>query len=780
MIITGSRIATLSGAGAVGSHVLNGPANERIDVLQGCQADLNDMVTDAETHGARYALRHWKVSPKEGMTTADARVVAADLAKEFGADPSRLMIVEHQKPRAGGAGYERHWHVIAPEVDPVAGRVLDSSWMRPRHEKLARIAEERLGHALVPGRWNAAVARAIAEQRPELAERVAAAAQQTRPESGYTAAQHQVAARHGRSMPDDRLAVATAWQGSDSPLAFAAALAEQGISVRAGHKAGTFIAERDGQLIGAIHRLTGEKKEQVSERLAGADFQPVLVPEQPPIDAGNPIFATPVAAQPTPAAEHDQAIPKTTPTVAQTEEAGPTQDATGGAKNTAAHTRGGGGAAPAATETGGTGASLEDVGDGPGPPPGPGASPDERAKWLAKLTAHDDRKAAAWARWIASQKPKAEAPTTINKAPAGENNVDIRKQTETGAEKIRGALYDLGQASQRANKEAEATRSDSNAGNGNDRVPSSARTAGVGNAHGDARAGEPGGRIAARVGDTEGEGRAESDRRIVASHAGGDGKPTQDRGEDRQAFRRLAAQAGLVRGLEQRPDTMAALRRARLELDPAYQARRVAHGRIRSDRMCIAKILATHPHPDPADQDPDAREQREERAARDTHRADRTAQATATGTAVKAAFQNRSPLTWMRNVVLEQFTAKQQQILDAAGYAERNANTRPDDDTLKAARERGRLFAMGARDRTASWEARPDVAVAIEQDRLNQVVDEAAKVGDPAIVRSLKAGDPEAARAIVQSREESYRRIQEALEIRQGIQRPVKQGPPSS
>ena len=214
------------------------------------------------------------------------------------------------------------------------------------------------------------------------------------------------------------------------------------------------------------------------------------------------------------------------------------------------------------------------------------------------------------------------------------------------------------------------------------------------------------------------------------------------------------------------------------------ERRAPAAARLADDRARIERILSTHPHPDPDERDPEARERREERAARDEHTASRTADAAASAAEAKAAFQDRGPLTWLRNVVFGRPTIQQQQALDAAEYAERNANTRPVDGALKVARERGRLLAIGARDRTQAWDAKPDVVVALEQDRLNSIVDEAANVGNQTILRALRQGDPDAARAVILAREEAERSKQEEMERRQGMQRgpgrpkPGTGGPP--
>ena len=137
MIISASRIVTASGSGLLGAHVFSGPRNRSITVVQGSRAELGDMIRDARGRGAKYAVRHYKVSPRQATTPQDALAVAAALGREFGFDPGCGVLVEHGKQRQGGQGFDRHWHFMVPEVDPVRGRVFDAHWMRPATRRSA-------------------------------------------------------------------------------------------------------------------------------------------------------------------------------------------------------------------------------------------------------------------------------------------------------------------------------------------------------------------------------------------------------------------------------------------------------------------------------------------------------------------------------------------------------------------------------------------------------------------------------------------------------------------
>lgn len=273
MIVSATRIRTSRGARAIGAHVFTGAKNERIDLVHGDRADLDDMVADAEGRGCRYAIRHYSISPEQATTREQAMEIIHDLGREFGFDVARAVVVEHQKRRAGAGGFDQHWHVMAPEFDPVSGRVMSDKWMRPRHEKIARCAEMRLGHQIVIGRWNAAVERRLrADGRDAEADRITSLVGRDRPCSAFTANAHQMTQRAGRSLPNDRALIKDAWQRADSGRAFVAALADAGLTIRHGDKKAVYVIERDGSLVGAADRLVGKKRADVASRLVSVDL----------------------------------------------------------------------------------------------------------------------------------------------------------------------------------------------------------------------------------------------------------------------------------------------------------------------------------------------------------------------------------------------------------------------------------------------------------------------------------------------------------------------------
>lgn len=168
MIISATRIRTASGHRPLADHVWRAEGNEEVIIIRGSELDLPAMVTSARRAGMRYAIRHLHVSPGEPMTDDEALEIVCDLAEEFGFHPAAAIVVRHEKPRrvahdliTGAQGVPVHWHVLVPEVDPVTLRALDSSWMHPRHERIARAAELRLQHRVIKGRFNTSVLRAL-------------------------------------------------------------------------------------------------------------------------------------------------------------------------------------------------------------------------------------------------------------------------------------------------------------------------------------------------------------------------------------------------------------------------------------------------------------------------------------------------------------------------------------------------------------------------------------------------------------------------------------------
>ncbi|WP_372623177.1 hypothetical protein [Falsiroseomonas sp.] len=267
------------------------------------------MVEMARAGRHPYAIRRFHISPGEPTTDTEARAVVTALAAEFGFDPEGAVLVRHRKrrrvkydPILGTQGFEVHWHLIVPEVDPVTGRVLDSRWMYLRHELVARGAELRLLHQVTKGRFNTVVLAAFeARDDARSARRLREAGIEEGPPAyaAYTARQRRRLERRQADPQGEALdlpmlvrRLAKAWAvHAPNPPALVAALRREGLRLR--HPADPPPAERDGRpiapppttvaagwvvdawdgrakqayVLGAAHMLLREPRARVAEAL---------------------------------------------------------------------------------------------------------------------------------------------------------------------------------------------------------------------------------------------------------------------------------------------------------------------------------------------------------------------------------------------------------------------------------------------------------------------------------------------------------------------------------
>ncbi|MCP1227774.1 hypothetical protein [Acetobacter fabarum] len=260
MIVKESRIKTRSGAGALSRHVLHGAKNEAIRVLAGSDWLMRDAMREARREGLTYGLRHIAFNPDDTMTDDQLSDFARRLCEELHADPEHLTLVVHQKDGS------THGHLILPEWQ--GNHVLESRFTWMRLEKVARLEEIRLGHALVPGRHDRAIAKALRrEGHHQAAEQVAAlipAPESTKPRAAYTSQARRMTERQGLDLPTMKKLVSALWSQSDGVKSFRAALAEHGLTMREGDRKDTrpgahIIVKNDGTLIGSFTRLTKVK-----------------------------------------------------------------------------------------------------------------------------------------------------------------------------------------------------------------------------------------------------------------------------------------------------------------------------------------------------------------------------------------------------------------------------------------------------------------------------------------------------------------------------------------
>ena len=248
----------MSGHKAVSRHVLAGAKNEVIRVLLGSDYLLKDWMKEARREGICYGLRHIAFNPAESVTDEQLASFAKHICAELSADPDRMTLVIHQKDGS------THGHLLLPEWQD--DHVLSNRFSWQRLEKIARLEEIRLGHALVAGRHDHAIAKALrAEGNHDAADKIIALVPEdrsARPVAAYTSQARRMTERLDFDLPTARREILKFWQASDNDLtAFRNLLATKNWRMRSGDRTDgrrdTHIIEtRDGMLIGSFTRLT--------------------------------------------------------------------------------------------------------------------------------------------------------------------------------------------------------------------------------------------------------------------------------------------------------------------------------------------------------------------------------------------------------------------------------------------------------------------------------------------------------------------------------------------
>lgn len=278
MIVKESRIKTRSGAKALSQHVLHGAKNEAIRVLAGSDWLMRDHMREAKRERLTYGLRHIAFNPAQAMSDTQLSEFAGRLCQELKADCTHMTLVIHQKNGL------THGHLILPEWQE--DHVLDSQFSWMRLEKVARLEELRLGHALVPGRHDKAIAKALHKQgHHHEAERVEALipiSDDLKPRAAYTTQARRMAERQGVDLATRKTLIGTLWSQSNGLKSFRAALKDHGLRMREGDRKDTrpgahIIEDEHGTLIGSFTRLTKVRMAEFRKLLA----QEKIVRQQP-------------------------------------------------------------------------------------------------------------------------------------------------------------------------------------------------------------------------------------------------------------------------------------------------------------------------------------------------------------------------------------------------------------------------------------------------------------------------------------------------------------------
>lgn len=257
------------------SHLLK-DRGAAVEVINSAAPDLRaamgDMQLARDASRADSAFLHAYLSPSRDMSRDELRQAAEIVLKHFGAEDHQAALVFHDKPRRGGEG-NSHVHIVVGRVGP-DGDVIASGFEKIRMETAVRLAEFELGEAPTLGRHQASAVRWMRQNgRSDAADWLEGihGPAPAKPHSMTTPEARQGMERRGVVPGTVRETVLAAWTASDSPRAFGAAMAAEGIQIAPGSKPGVFVVSVDGIEVGALDRIVKQKRRDVAERMKGFD-----------------------------------------------------------------------------------------------------------------------------------------------------------------------------------------------------------------------------------------------------------------------------------------------------------------------------------------------------------------------------------------------------------------------------------------------------------------------------------------------------------------------------
>jgi len=251
----GKQIGQVSRVAVIGNVALSNSD----DVLQ-------YMETMRDACGGSVAFHHITLNPSRQLTDEQRDDAVRRVLDALDAEDHAFVVWEHsEKMRAGVADVDHHFHIIVSNFGP-DGRALDDRQSFMKLEAVARSLEVDFGEQITPSRRTAAVAARLVDMgRDDVAAQLPISAEP--PKASMTSGQRAAADRQGVDLPAAQAAVKAAWQQSDAPDAFYAALSEIGLTVTPGRKQGIFIVSAGDVEIGALDRIVKEKRAAVAARM---------------------------------------------------------------------------------------------------------------------------------------------------------------------------------------------------------------------------------------------------------------------------------------------------------------------------------------------------------------------------------------------------------------------------------------------------------------------------------------------------------------------------------
>jgi hypothetical protein len=270
-------------ARALGAHLGKPqPGGSAFSAVNTAAADIDGVLAEARMMASSAGIGdrpflHVHLSPSSALTFEQLVQAAEVVCRELGVTDQPVGVELHGKPRLGGAG-DWHAHIVVGRAG-ASGAVLPSGFEKIRLETAVRVAEFEVGDDHVLGRHFASSIRHLEKTgRQDVVESMRAAfgPEPEKPTSAASPSKRQALDRKGVDLSVARVSIREAWQASDGPTAFRAALAAEGFAVAPGQKPGVWLVTAGDVEVGALDRLVKQKRADVAARMEEIQHVPAV------------------------------------------------------------------------------------------------------------------------------------------------------------------------------------------------------------------------------------------------------------------------------------------------------------------------------------------------------------------------------------------------------------------------------------------------------------------------------------------------------------------------
>ena len=103
----------------------------------------------------KYSMRHFHISPSESICADELDIMEAKIREVYQIDPALpVLIAEHQKHSSDGSARAAHYHLLFPEVQLGARRLMSETSSQFKNNLIARSLEVEFGHEILTSRHN--------------------------------------------------------------------------------------------------------------------------------------------------------------------------------------------------------------------------------------------------------------------------------------------------------------------------------------------------------------------------------------------------------------------------------------------------------------------------------------------------------------------------------------------------------------------------------------------------------------------------------------------------